>query len=153
MVGDVAGGAVAAHERIGGVLAGVDDVAEQLALRVLRAGLAEVLAEAPVDERRALVAPALDRQAAHQQEAAAVAQLAAPARRSAAPSVGSGKSSRCTSPSARPRRRTPATAAPSSSTGGVEPTIQSSRRATSAPRHAAAPSSGARRTASCGRWK
>src|SRR6185369_6212558 len=75
---DVPRRAVAADEGIGRVLAGVDDVAEELALRVLGAGSSEVLADAPVRERGGLVAPAGDGKAAHEEEAAAVEQLVGP---------------------------------------------------------------------------
>jgi len=76
--GDVAGGAVATDERVGRVLAGVDDVPEQVALRILCPGAPEVLADAPEGERTVVVAPALHRQSAQQQEAAPAVERARP---------------------------------------------------------------------------
>jgi hypothetical protein len=78
VVRDVAGGAIAADERVRGVLARVDDVPEEVAHRVLRAGPSEVEAEAPVDERRVVLAPAVDGQPAHDEEAAPVEELRRP---------------------------------------------------------------------------
>ena len=44
MVGDVAGGPIAADERVGRILAGVHHVAQEIALRILRARAAEMQA-------------------------------------------------------------------------------------------------------------
>ena len=76
---DVACRAVAANERVGRLLAVVHDVAEEFVRRVLGAGHAEVVPEAPVGARGAIGAPAFHREAAHHDEAAAAGQGVRPA--------------------------------------------------------------------------
>ena len=148
VVGDVTGGAVAAHERIGRVLAGVDHVAEQLALRILRARLAEVLADAPVDQGGARARPSAPPAARAPGGSRARAAARAPMPAIGGASVGSGKSARRTASRPRPRAATASAARSSSSIcAGVSRTIQSSRR-----RHLRAPPR-RRQPRAAARWK
>ena len=59
MPGDVAGGPISPHVGAARFLAVVDHVAQELTGRILGAGRAQVSAEAPEDEGRVFLAPAL----------------------------------------------------------------------------------------------
>src|SRR5690348_18056852 len=75
------GGRIAAQIRIGRAesLPEIVDMPEQVSLRVLRAGTAEMTADAPIRGRAPLDRPVLDRHAAQQHKAAAVEHLRAQA--------------------------------------------------------------------------
>ena len=85
---------VAAGRGVVDVAALVGDVAEQVALGVLRPRRAEVRADAPVDRRRAFLAVAVDRHAADEHDAAPVDELVRRAGRARRRASGSGKRSR-----------------------------------------------------------
>ena len=71
-------GRIAAHRRIGRTAAAeIIDMAEQMPLRVLRTGTAEIRADTPIGGRALDDRPVLDRHAAQQHEAAPVEHLVA----------------------------------------------------------------------------
>ena len=71
------GGLVDADVRVPGRQAEVADMAEHMALRILRSGVAEIRADAPIGRGAFFDRPALNRQAAEQHEAAAVQHVIA----------------------------------------------------------------------------
>ena len=84
-------GLVDAHVGIVHIEAEILHVAQHMALAVLRARAAEMRAQAEVGRRRLAHRPALDRQAAHQQEAAAVQHFVPHARLELGPERGQRK--------------------------------------------------------------